>query len=81
MQLKHHINIHLGLKPITVLSVSKSLATHQIFYTPQNTQTTVFIGFQLHSVLEEFKQKVPSQSPHGHHAQQAMQPSVEIFCI
>ena len=39
LQLKHHINIHLRLKPITALSVSKSLASQPIFlctakYTP-----------------------------------------------
>ena len=81
MQLKHHINIHLGLKPITALSVSNSLAAHPFFYAPQNTQTTAYIGFQLHSMLEEFNPKVPTHSPHGHHAQQAMHPSVEIFRI
>ena len=81
MQLKHHINIHLGLKPITALSVSNSLAAHPFFYAPQNTQTTAYIGFQLHSMLEEFNPEVPTHSPHGHHAQRAMQPSVEMFCI
>ena len=32
-------------------------------------------------MLEELKPEVQTHSPHGHHAQQAMQPSVEIFCI
>ena len=68
MQMKHHINIHLGLKPITALSVSNSLAAHPFFYAPQNTQTTAYIGFQLHSMLEEFNPEVPTHSPHGHHA-------------
>ena len=81
MQLKHHINIHLGLKPITALSVSNALSGHPFFYAPQTTQTTAYIGFQLHSMLEEFNPKVPTHSPHGRHAQQTMHPSVEIFRI
>ena len=51
---------------------------HQI---PPNTQTTAYIGSQLHSVLEKFKPKVTTHSSHGHHPQQTMQPSVEMFCI
>ena len=68
MLLKHHINIHLGLKPINALSVSNLLVANPFFYAPQNTQTTAYIGFQLHSMLEEFNPKVPTHSPHGHHA-------------
>ena len=32
-------------------------------------------------MLEEFKSKVKTHSPHGHYKQRAMQPSVEMFCI
>ena len=57
---------------------------------------TAYIWFQLHRMLQEFKHKVTTHSPHAHHAQQAlqmmttniqisaqqvMQPSVEIFCL
>ena len=81
MQLKHHINIHLGLKPITALSVSNSLAAHPFFYAPQNTQTIANIGFKLHYMLEEFNPEVPTHSPHGHRVQPAMQPSMEMLSI
>ena len=54
---------------------------HTFFHAPPNTQITAYIVFKLHSMLEKFKPKVPTQSPHGHHAQQAMQPSVEMFSI
>ena len=35
----------------------------------------------LHSMLEEFKPQVTTHSTHCHHAQQTMQPSMEMFCI
>ena len=54
---------------------------NQFLYAPPNTQITAFIGFQLRTMLEEVKPKVTTHSPHSHHAQQTMQPSVEIFCI
>ena len=54
---------------------------HPFFYAPPNTQTTAYIVFQLHSMLEKFELKVTTNSPHGHHPQRTMQPSVEMFCI
>ena len=32
-------------------------------------------------MLEEVKAEVTTHSPHSHHAQQTIQPSVEMFCI
>ena len=57
------------------------LQAHPFFYAPPNTQTTAHIGFQVHSMLEEFKPKVTTHSPHGQYKQRAIQPSVEMFCI
>ena len=54
---------------------------HPFCYAPPNTQTTAYIGFQLHSMLDKFKPEVPTHSPHGHHAQRTTQPSVEMFCL
>jgi hypothetical protein len=49
---------------------------NQFLYAPPNTRTTAFIGFQLRTMLEEFKPQVTTHSPHGHHTQQTIQPSV-----
>ena len=54
---------------------------HPFFYAPPNTQTTTYIVFQLHSMLEKSKLKVTTNSPHGHHPLQTMQPSVEMFFL
>jgi hypothetical protein len=52
---------------------------HPLVYAPPNTQTTAYIVFQLHSMLKKSKLKITTNSPHGHHPLQTMQPSVEIF--
>ena len=36
------------------------------------SKPTAYIGFQLHKMLEEFKPKVTTHSPHAHRVQQAL---------